>query len=258
MKLALYQGPAIGGDIEAGFARIENQLSAAARAGAAMAVFPELFLPGYNRPDLHRNLAQPLGGVWSERLAGLARETGCGLTVGWAERDEDNVYNAASAFSETGDLLGHYRKIQLFGPMEKASFVAGESYTVFDFQGRKTALLICYDIEFPQHCRALADEGVSLVLVPTANPQRFDHVSRVFVPSRAAETGLTIAYANFCGSENGLGFCGQSLIAGPDAQVLASAGRGETLLVADLTPITDIAPDLLSLQREDYREGKFR
>jgi len=257
MKLALYQGPAIGGDIEAGFERIETQLSAAAMAGAAMAVFPELFLPGYNRPDLHQTLAHPLGGDWSERLSGIARQTGCGLTVGWAERDGDRVYNAASAFGPDGSLLGHYRKIQLFGPMEKASFAPGGSYTVFDFHGHKTALLICYDIEFPQHCRALADAGVSLILVPTANPQRFEHVSQTFIPSRAAESGMIIAYANFCGSDGDLTFCGQSLIAGPDAQVLASAGRGETLLVADLTPISDIASDLLSNQREDYREGKF-
>ena len=43
MKLALYQGPAIGGDIETGFARIERYLSAAALAGAKMLVFPEVF-----------------------------------------------------------------------------------------------------------------------------------------------------------------------------------------------------------------------
>ncbi|MEL7526014.1 MAG: carbon-nitrogen hydrolase family protein [Pseudomonadota bacterium] len=255
--MALYQGPAIGGDIEAGFARLETQLTAAAVAGANMAVFPELFLPGYNRPDLHKSLAQPLGGAWTNRLSDLARQHGCGLTIGWAERDGDTVYNAATAFDAVGNILGHYRKIQLFGPMEKASFDFGDSYCSFDLVGQKTAILICYDIEFPQHCQALADQGVSLILVPTANPKRFEHVSHTLVPARAAEMGLTIAYANFCGSEGGLTFGGHSLIAGPDAQVLANAGRGETLLVADLAPLSDIAPDILSLQRQDYREGKF-
>lgn len=254
MKLAIYQGPPIGGDVEAGFARLETQLCAAAMAGAKMAVFPELFLPGYNRPDLHKSLAQPFKGEWTQRFFELARKTGCGLTLGWAERDGDEVYNSATAVDEAGKLLGHYRKIQLFGAMERASFEAGNSYTVFQFAGRKTALLICYDIEFPQHCRALADQGVSLVLVPTANPSNFEYVSAIFVPARAAETGMTIAYANYCGAENNLSFAGKSVIAGPDAQALAAAGLGETLLVADLALADAIAPDILSTQRNDFRE----
>ncbi|WP_289034091.1 carbon-nitrogen hydrolase family protein [uncultured Roseibium sp.] len=254
MKLAIYQGPPIGGDIEAGFARLETQLCAAAMAGAKMAVFPELFLPGYNRPDLHQSLAQPFKGEWTQRFFELARKTGCGLTLGWAERDGDQVYNSATAVDDAGALLGHYRKIQLFGAMERASFEAGNSYTVFQFAGRKTALLICYDIEFPQHCRALADQGVSLVLVPTANPSNFEHVSAIFVPARAAETGMTIAYANYCGAENNLSFAGKSVIAGPDAQALAAAGLGETLLVADLAVADAVAPGILSTQRNDFRE----
>ena len=46
MKLALYQGPPIGGDIEAGLARLERQLRAAAAGGAHVLIAPELFLPG--------------------------------------------------------------------------------------------------------------------------------------------------------------------------------------------------------------------
>jgi len=254
MKLALYQGPAASGDIEAGFARIESQLSAASRAGASMAVFPEVFLPGYNRPDLHKSLAQPLGGDWTRRLAALARTTGCGITIGWAEAANGTVYNAATCFDGRGELLGHYRKIQLFGPMERASYSYGNSYTMFDLNGHKAALLICYDIEFPQHCAALAAQGVTLVLVPTANPKGYEHVSDVLVPARASEMRLTIAYANYCGCEGDLSYGGHSVIVGPDARTLAFAGHGEALLVADLAPVNEIAPEILSLQRLDYRE----
>lgn len=254
MKLALYQGPAIGGDIEAGFARIERHLSAAAMASAKMAVFPEVFLPGYNRPDLHKSLAQPLGGAWTQRLSALAKQARCGLTIGWAEAADGKVYNAATCFDDTGEQIAHYRKIQLYGPMERASFSYGDAYTVFDLYGHKAALMICYDVEFPQHCIALAEQGVTLVLVPTANPKGFEHVSTAFVPARAAEMRLTIVYANFCGTEGDVTYGGHSVIVGPDARVLASAGQGEALLVADLAPVDNIAPELLSLQRQDYRE----
>lgn len=252
LTLGLYQGPPVMGDPEAGLARLQRQLTAAAAAGARMLVAPELFLPGYNRPDLHAALAQPMGGAWCRRLAGMAREAGCGLTVGWAERDGDAVYNAATAFDRDGTILGHYRKIQLFGPMEAASFAPGGSYCLFDLDGVKTGLMICYDVEFAPHVRALAERGARLLLVPTANPAGFEHVSTAFVPARAAEMDLTIAYANFCGDEAGLAYGGRSLIAGPDAQVIAAAGRAECLLVATLGPEPDRA--LRSTQLADYRK----
>ncbi len=80
MKIALYQGPSPAGATEAAFATIERVLAAAAAAGARMAVFPELFLPGYNLADLAAQ-AQPADGDWSQRLAALAAAAGCGLTV---------------------------------------------------------------------------------------------------------------------------------------------------------------------------------
>lgn len=252
MRIALHQGPPIGGDIEAAFVRLDADTRAAALAGAGMIVFPELFLPGYNRPDLHGPLAQPLDGPWLSRIAGIARAAGCGITLGFAEREGDAVYNAAAAFGPDGALLARYRKIQLFGPMERASFAPGADYCIFDLGGVKTALLICYDIEFAPHVRALAERGVALILVPTANPKGFEHVSTAFVPARAAEMDLTIAYANYCGAEGDLTYGGHSVIAGPDAGVIAAAGAGPALLVAEI--LAPVALNPRSTQLADYRK----
>ena len=136
--------------------------------------------------------------------------------------------------------------------MEQASFAFGGSYTVFEFGGYRAALMICYDVEFAHHVKVLSDMGVTLVLVPTANPAGFEHVSTAIVPSRASEYVMTIAYANFCGAENGLTFGGYSTIVGPDAKPLASANTTETLLVTDIGKYHD--PALLSTQRTDHRE----
>jgi nitrilase len=268
MKLALYQGASPAGETEAAFATIGSSLRAAATAGAGMLVFPELFLPGYNQPALHRSLAQPRGGPWETHFAALARHAGCGLTIGWAERDGEILYNAASSFDGQGNRIGHYRKIQLYGPMENAVFIPGDDYCIFDFAGYRTALLICYDVEFAGHCRALKDLGAELLLVPTANPAGFEHVSDILLPARAAEMNLTIAYANYCGpedrreddadSENRLSFGGGSLLLGPDARMLAKAGNRETLLIADLGGPAPIDPYRVSTQQQDYRPQEPR
>ena len=75
-------------------------------------------------------------------------------------------------------------------------------------------------------------------------------VAAATVPAMAANHGLGIAYANYCGTEGNLTYAGGSVIAGPHGEVLAQAGPTPTLLIADL-PEAD--PARLSTQAKDYR-----
>jgi predicted amidohydrolase len=248
-RLALWQGPSPAGDIDAAFADLAAALAAAAAMGARMLVAPEVFLPGYNHPDIPA-LAQHQGGDWHRRLAAMVRKYGCGLTVGYAERDGERLFNSAVTFEATGAQLAHYRKLQLFGGREASIYTPGDRYCTFDLDGIRTALLICYDIEFAPHLRALALAGVRLVLCPTANMEPNGHVSRLVVPAHAINHGMTLVYANYCGVEGDLTYCGGSVIVGADGAVLAQAGLGPALLVADVIPPD---PRLLQTQIADYR-----
>lgn len=258
MKLALWQAAPTNGRIDEVFSAICRQLQAASAAGAAILVLPELILPGYNRPDLHAALAQTLDGEWIGRLRAMARAAGCGLCLGWAEREGGAVYNAATAIGADGAILAHYRKVQLYGAMERAGFARGAALApVFALDGRPAALLICYDIEFAGHAAALAEAGARLLLVPTANPLGFEHVPRALVPARAHESDAVVAYANYAGTEGGLRFGGLSVIAGPDGQPLAMAGaRGEALLVVDLAA-ADAVPAEGRPVRGEYRPARI-
>lgn len=254
MIVAAYQGTPIEGDIEAGFAKLDEILGQAAAQNAKMLVFPELYLPGYNQQTLLPLLAQTIGSTWESRFADLAQKHRCGLTIGWAERDGDRLYNTASTFDASGTKLGHFRKVQLWGPTEQATFAFGDSYTVFDLNGTKTAILICYDVEFVDHTRALADLGVSLILVPTANPEGYGEQVEMMIRANAADRGLTIVYANFCGTDNGLAFGGNSIITAPDASIMARAGKDPALLLADLNDTKTIDPNFLPTYQQDYRK----
>jgi 5-aminopentanamidase len=250
MRLALWQDHSPMGNRAAALATINQATRAAGAIGASILVLPEAFLPGYNHPAL-RDLAlyrtDPIFG----QIGALCAASGCGLVLGYAEREADTVFNAAIAFDAMGITIAHYRKVQLFGPREKALYAPGTDYTIFELDGQKAALLICYDIEFAPHVAALVAQGVTLILVPTANMDPFDHVVRHTVPTMAANHGVTVVYANYCGTEGDLTYVGGSLIAGPHGEILAQAGRSPALLVADVPPLD---AKRLSTQRADFRK----
>ncbi len=230
-------------------ATLEPALMAAGAMGAAVLVAPEAYLPGYNHDGIAQ-LAQAQNEAWHQRLATFCRKAGCGLVAGYAERDGNHIYNAAIAIDAMGQPVTNYRKIQLYGSREKSLYTPGDAYAVFDLLGVRAAILICYDIEFAPHVAALAAIGVTLILVPTANMAPFTHVVRHTVPAMAANYAVTIAYANYCGTEGDLTYVGGSLIAGPDGEILAQAGTAPALLIAEL-PLPD--PARLSTQAIDYR-----
>ena len=249
MRLALWQGPSPAGDRASALTTIRQAVQAAGAVGAATIVFPETFLQGYNHADIPEVAVSRVDPLMTE-LAEICRTAGCGLVVGYAERDGNTVCNSAIAFDADGQEVAHYRKIQLYGPREKALYQPGSHYTIFDREGQKAALLICYDIECVPHVAMLAGRGVTLFLVPTANMQPFTHVVRHTVPAMAANHGVSIVYANYCGREGDLIYVGGSLIAGPHGEVLAQAGEGLAFLVAD---IPEVDPARISTQAIDFR-----
>ena len=128
-----------------------------------------------------------------------------------------------------------YRKCHLFGELDRAMFRAGSGPSALvDLCGVRIGLLICYDVEFPESVRLLALAGADLVAVPTALMDPFEVVARTVVPARAIENQVFLAYANRCGREGDLRYCGQSCVVGPDGADLARAGRGEELILAEL------------------------
>lgn len=249
MRLALWQGNSPAADLTLALTEAEAALAAAATLGADALVLPEIWLPGYNQPDIAAR-ALTLDSPPLHRLAAAARAQKTAIVVGYAERDGDRIYNSAACFGPDGALLANYRKIQLYGPREKAIYQPGSAYATFDLGGEKAALLICYDVEFAPHVKALTDQGVTVILNPTANMVPFHYVTRHTVPAHAVNHAVTIVYANYCGVEGDLTYLGGSLIVSPYGEVLAQAGDTPCLLVAEIPPRD---PARFCTQAEDLR-----
>lgn len=251
MRIAVLQCEGAGGHWTSAQTRLRDALAVASNAGCNLLVAPELMMPGYNCAQAHADHARAFDAM-SRDLSTMAAEAGCALVTGWAERDGDALYNAATAIGAHGEVLAHHRKRLLFGEMERATFRTGSGAPcLFDYQGRRFGLLICYEIEFPEPARDLARQGAEVILVPTANPAGFEHVQRYLLPARAHENRGFVVYANYCGSENGLTFGGQSCVVGPDGAAILSAGGTPALLIGDLPTLGAYPEGVLSTQLQD-------
>lgn len=198
-----------------------------------LVICPELFLSGYNVGDRIRELAEPQGGPFAQAAAALASKRRTALIYGYPEQAGEVIYNAASCIDRDGHTIAHHRKLRLPNAYEKSYFATGEAYTLFELHGWSIAILVCYDVEFPEAVRACAVRGAQLAVAPTALKKEWAFVARSMIPTRAFENRFFVAYANYCGREGAFDYLGESCFAGPTGQVVAG-GSTEALVTTTL------------------------
>lgn len=248
MRIAVWQG-AFASSIDAAIDVLEEAATDAKEQGAQVIVFPELFLGGYLLQNAASRAATP---DQIQRISDVSARLDVCVVFGYFER---GLYNSAMVI-DAGTIVAKYRKAHLFGAAEKRAFVAGDALSsVFEVRGVKMALMICYDVEFPEAVRCLALQGAQLVLVPTANMAPYDAVNDLIVPVRALENHCFVCYCNWHDftSVEGVHFNGKSSLCGPTgAKLLAFDAHTIGIKVVDLTLTTrDDEDDYLHDRRPD-------
>ena len=115
-------------------------------------------------------------------LASMAHRHHCYLVFGGVFLDDPATAacsNAAVVIDRQGRLVGRYVKVHPVldevGPeghvVMEGGVTPGTEYNVFDLDFGRIGVQICYDIEFPEGWRRLAEKGAELVLYPTQSPQ---------------------------------------------------------------------------------------
>jgi predicted amidohydrolase len=238
MPIAVYQPAARDERPRDRMARLAGAAEQAAAGGARLLIAPELFTSGYAIGlEQLRARAEPADGPSAGHAREIAARQGLALVYGYPEAAEGVIYNAAACIGPDGAWLANHRKIQRAGPGERERFVAGPPRpTCFELDGHTVAVLICYDVEYPELVRAAALADAGLVAAPTALVERHPFVARHMIPVRAFENGLYVAYANHAGQEGDAVYLGESCIAPPDGGAPVRAGAGEELLLGTVDP----------------------
>jgi predicted amidohydrolase len=212
-------------------AQLENAIS---KQSLDLVVCPELFLSGYAVGDDLRRLAEPKEGPFSNRVARLAKQQGVAIIYGYPEQENELLFNSAMCIDANGQTVSNYRKMLLPPGSESEYFTNGAQLSTFNLGQFKCAMLVCYDVEYPEAVRAAAEAGAQVIIVPTALGEQWGVVAHKLVPTRAFENGVWVLYANHAGVENDLRYLGNSCIVAPDGSDAIRAGTRQQLIIAEI------------------------
>lgn len=213
--------------------------AAHAEHGADLVVLPEFFntpyFPQY-RDLTHLSLAEPEDGPSLTTIRDIAARLGVNIVAPIFERDgPGRTFDTAFLVDRRGELVGRYRKVHPAATesLEKLYFRAGLEFPVWEIEGWKVGIAICYDAMFPESARALAVAGAELLVFPFAGG-RLD-LWRELHRVRAFENLCYVAVSDKVGLEGDWMFGGRSMIVDPLGVVLAEAGaEEEEIVVAEI------------------------
>lgn len=243
MKLALVQ-MCMDEDPELNLARSLGFLDAAAARGADLVVFPESqFSPYFPQfPGQIDRARRYLVGLDAACVIAMQRRCRARRVLATA-----NVYLAepAGRFSATvligreGEIVSVARKMHITDvPQfhERDYFTpSDQGFPVCVTDAGALGIVICYDRHYPESIRSCALLGAELVLIPTANILAEDRTMFEWEMRVAAfQNAVFIAMCNRVGVEHAMTFAGESLVIGPDGDLLAKGGSGEELLPVEL------------------------
>jgi NAD+ synthase len=217
------------GDIDRNAAKAREARAQAARDGADLVAFPELFICGYPPEDLV--LKPALQAACRAKIEELARETADGgpaLLIGTPWKEDGKLYNAYCLL-DGGVIAAVRRKVNLpnYGVFdERRVFAQGPVPGPVNFRGVRIGVPVCEDIwtewgDYEDIVGTLAETGTELLIVPNGSPydRDKDDVRLNIVVGRVTETDLPLIYVNQVGGQDELVFDGASFALHADRSV---------------------------------------
>ena len=245
MRIALAQILS-GSDPAANLQLVREYTGRAADAGARLVVFPEATMCRFGVPLAP--IAEPTDGAWADGVRRIATDSGITVIAGMFTPAGDGRVTNTLIVAGPGSANGpstHYDKIHLydaFGFTESRTVAPGHEPVVVTVDGVRVGLSICYDIRFPALYTELARRGAQLIVVSASwgsGPGKLEQWT-LLARARALDSMSYVAAAGQAdpgdnptgsGAPNGVG---GSLVVSPLGEVVASAGDGPQLVVADI------------------------
>jgi len=242
--------------------QVEFFVRSAQEYGSQFVLFPEYFtmqLLSYLRESSPaiavRRLAQ-LAPDYEDLFRRLATQSGLYIIAGTHPViQQGELFNAAHLFTPNG-LVFRQKKVHLT-PSEKSAYQMsrGHGFYVYHTDYAKIAILVCYDVEFPEAARMLAEDGAQILFVPSCTDERQGYCRvRYCSQARAIENQIYVAMTGTVGNLPDVPYMathyGQAAILTPSDYFFARDGiAAEGIINQEQMVISDVNLELLEEQR---------
>lgn len=214
---------------------LERALALAAGLAADLVVIPELWPSGYvfsSHAEVAALAEDATTGLTARVLAAAARRERRHYIAGFPERASGRFYNSAMLVGPSG-VRAVYRKLHLF-EREREWFSAGDlPLEVHRVGAAKVGMMICFDWRFPEVARVLSLMGADLLAHPSNLV--FPNAQEA-MRTRSIENRVFTLTANRIGVDDRPGgrvpFTGRSQVVAPSGEVMARAGKNQTVATA--------------------------
>ena len=139
-----------------------------------------------------------------------------------------HIYNTAYVFDRTGARIAQYDKTHLFSyAREHMFYTAGDTLCLFMLDGRTCALLICYDLRFPELARTLALSGAEVLFIPAQWPKKRRGHWETLLAARAIENQCYVCGVDRVGTDPACDYNGGTALIDAYGKTVAACPDGK-------------------------------
>lgn len=212
-------------DLERSLEEIVEHATHAAEQGAMLVCFPECYLQGYVVDERQaRRRAIDLASIQFADILQKLKPIQPTLVIGMIEKAGESLHITAVVV-QRGKLLGRHRKNRL-APGER-QFSQGTETPIFEVDGLRFGINICYELQLPERAAAVANQGASLVVCPCynmlhpENAETWKEKHNAIRAERTRETGLWLLSSDVTGERDGQISYGPTAVIDPGGEVVS-------------------------------------
>lgn len=177
LKIGAYQF-AVTKNINQNLETIKKAIVQASLEGISLLVFPECALTGYPPRDMENSASVNFNELTEayEQLQNLALTHSMHIVVGTITKENDSYHNSAIVFRPQQEK-NIYHKRALWG-WDKDNFSIGNNNGVFEIEGLKIGVRICFEVRFPEFFRELYREHTDLNVILFYDASDYNDIER--------------------------------------------------------------------------------
>jgi predicted amidohydrolase len=236
LRVAAIQHDIVWEDRDATLGRLAPQVADAAGRGARLVLLPETFAIGFTMAT--DRLAEPVEGPTARWLGDQAAAHGLWIGGSVPERadGEDLPHNVFVLAGPAGERHRYAKRHPFTYGREHDHYAAGDATLTVELEGVRLSPAVCYDLRFGDQLWAQAPVTDCYAVVANWPAKRHAHW-RALLVARAIENQAWVVGVNRSGTAgDGTEHAGGSIVVDPLGEVVAEAGAGEEVLVADVDP----------------------